>query len=335
MAIADIDGDEAPDLLVDNINDGTLSIYQNVSTPGGFSFGSPREVPAGRKPWCVGTGDFNGDDKTDIAVTNYQDSTVTIFINRTVKDPYSFRVDLQNAGTLRTGMNPLHIEVNDLDGDGNPDIVVACRVSNTLSLFRNVSDAVNVPAAVILVAPEDDATVGKDSVHFFWSPASSGALRYKWLLATDSLFSSSVIDSLLTGTSKVMYALAGGQSYWWKVAAGNAKGWGPFSVTCRFTTLLTDISENQDIPREFGLSQNYPNPFNPTTVVSSQVPVVSHVKLAIYDALGREVAVLVNERRAAGSYHDTFDASGLASGVYVCRMAAGGFVQSRKMLLIK
>jgi photosystem II stability/assembly factor-like uncharacterized protein len=89
------------------------------------------------------------------------------------------------------------------------------------------------------------------------------------------------------------------------------------------------------VPRVFALKQNYPNPFNPRTVVSSQLPVVSNVKLVIYDLLGREVAVLVNERRAPGYYQDTFDASGLASGVYIYRLTAGSFVQSRKMLLIK
>jgi photosystem II stability/assembly factor-like uncharacterized protein len=89
------------------------------------------------------------------------------------------------------------------------------------------------------------------------------------------------------------------------------------------------------VPLVFALEQNYPNPFNPRTVVNSQLPVASNVKLVIYDLLGREVAVLVNERRAPGYYQDTFDASGLASGVYIYRLTAGSFVQSRKMLLIK
>jgi hypothetical protein len=91
----------------------------------------------------------------------------------------------------------------------------------------------------------------------------------------------------------------------------------------------------RELPHEFVLQQNYPNPFNPTTVVSSQLPVASNVKLAIYDLLGREVAVLVHEKRAAGSYQDGFDGSGLASGVYVYRLTAGAFVQAKSMLLLK
>jgi M6 family metalloprotease-like protein len=93
--------------------------------------------------------------------------------------------------------------------------------------------------------------------------------------------------------------------------------------------------KNAPLVVSFALEQNWPNPFNPRTVVSSQYSVVSDVRIVIYDMLGREVAVLVNERRAPGRYHDTFDGTGLASGVYVYRLTAGGFVQSKTMVLLK
>ena len=72
---------------------------------------------------------------------------------------------------------------------------------------------------------------------------------------------------------------------------------------------------------EFRLWQNYPNPFNPTTVVSYQLSVVSNVRLVVYDVLGREVAVLVDERKGPGSYTIRFNAAGLASGVYFYRLS--------------
>jgi len=90
-----------------------------------------------------------------------------------------------------------------------------------------------------------------------------------------------------------------------------------------------------NLPARFSLEQNYPNPFNPKTGVRFQVPGVSDVKLTVFDLLGREVAVLVNERKAAGSYEVGFDGSGLASGVYMYRLTAGSFVQSKKMILLK
>lgn len=89
------------------------------------------------------------------------------------------------------------------------------------------------------------------------------------------------------------------------------------------------------IPTAFLLEQNYPNPFNPTTVVSWQQPVVSWVRLTVFDLLGREVSVLMDEEKAPGRYEVKWDASQLASGMYICRMTAGTFVASSKMLLAR
>jgi endo-1,4-beta-xylanase len=101
--------------------------------------------------------------------------------------------------------------------------------------------------------------------------------------------------------------------------------------------VLTGVGEpaNDGVPRTFALWQNYPNPFNPKTVVSYQLPAVSDVRLMVYDMLGREVVLLVNEKQPAGSYSVTFDAARLASGAYICRMVAGTFVDSKTMLLVK
>ena len=108
-------------------------------------------------------------------------------------------------------------------------------------------------------------------------------------------------------------------------------------VTCRYRELPVGVHElaNGNVPTEFGLSQNYPNPFNPTTDISFQLPVASNVRLTVYDILGCEVAVLVNERKAPGSYNVQFNGSGLASGVYLCRLQAGDFVSAKKLLLTK
>jgi hypothetical protein len=80
---------------------------------------------------------------------------------------------------------------------------------------------------------------------------------------------------------------------------------------------------------------NYPNPFNPKTGIRYQVPGVSDVRLVIHDVLGREVAVLVNERKLPGRYEVTFDGSALSSGLYICHLTAGSYAHSMKMLLVK
>jgi photosystem II stability/assembly factor-like uncharacterized protein len=89
------------------------------------------------------------------------------------------------------------------------------------------------------------------------------------------------------------------------------------------------------LPVKFGLEQNYPNPFNPSTVVSYQLPVARNVKLAIYDLLGREVAVLLDEVKSPGTYEATWNAAGFSSGVYFCRMTAGAFSSTLKMVYMK
>jgi gluconolactonase len=96
-------------------------------------------------------------------------------------------------------------------------------------------------------------------------------------------------------------------------------------------------------PEHFELQGNYPNPFNPSTGIRFQVPGVSDVKVTVFDMLGREVAVLVNEKKAPGSYEVRFDGSGLASGFYFYRLTArqtdggqaGSYVRTRKMVLVK
>ncbi|MFH0735446.1 MAG: T9SS type A sorting domain-containing protein [bacterium] len=101
--------------------------------------------------------------------------------------------------------------------------------------------------------------------------------------------------------------------------------------------ILTDVEDNNNnvVVNNFSLSQNYPNPFNPTTVINYQIPVNSKVSLKVYDVLGKEVASLVNTEQQSGNYSVSFDASKFASGVYVYRIIAGNFIQSKKMTLLK
>ncbi len=92
---------------------------------------------------------------------------------------------------------------------------------------------------------------------------------------------------------------------------------------------------------EYSLSQNYPNPFNPTTAIQFTIPLLGGdergglVTLKVYDILGREVVTLVNEQQRPGIYNVEFDASGLASGVYYCRLQSGRFSETRKMVLLR
>jgi len=101
--------------------------------------------------------------------------------------------------------------------------------------------------------------------------------------------------------------------------------------------LVTSVEQipSETIPQYFSLSQNYPNPFNPTTTIQFALPKPSSVTLKIYDILGREVLTLVDEDLQPGEYKVEFDASSLASGVYIYRLEAEGFVQAKKLTLLK
>jgi hypothetical protein len=85
----------------------------------------------------------------------------------------------------------------------------------------------------------------------------------------------------------------------------------------------------------YRLLQNYPNPFNPTTTIRYELPQQSNVKIVVYDLMGREVALLVNGAKAAGSYTVQFNASQLASGIYFYKLNAGSFVSTKKLVLMK
>ncbi len=104
--------------------------------------------------------------------------------------------------------------------------------------------------------------------------------------------------------------------------------------------IVVGIEEKEEFPTEFVLEQNYPNPFNPSTTIQYSIPTVqthgyASVQLVVYDILGREVATLVNSEQMPGSYSVMFDASGLTSGLYFYKLSSGGFISTKKMILIK
>ncbi len=111
-------------------------------------------------------------------------------------------------------------------------------------------------------------------------------------------------------------------------------------VTARHYHFSTDISivgvdDDEFVINEFNLEQNYPNPFNPSTKINYTIAERSNVTLKVYDILGKKVAELVNKDQAAGSYDVNFDASNLASGLYIYTLNTGNFTSSKKMMLLK
>jgi hypothetical protein len=190
------------------------------------------------------------------------------------------------------------------------------------------------PSQVLLVAPEQLSSVGKDDAVLKWRKSSPGVSRYWVELGFDSMFVLNQRDSLVTDTTKIFSGLTEYQWYWWKVRAANAEGWGSFSEVRKFQALPPNsVGGGAGIPAAFALRQNYPNPFNPSTAIEVDLPQAAHVRLQVFNMLGEMVATLADEERPSGSYRFQFNAAGLPSGVYLSRLSAGSIGAPRKMLM--
>jgi hypothetical protein len=192
----------------------------------------------------------------------------------------------------------------------------------------------NAPSIPVLAYPADLATGIPQNPVMQWRKV-TGAETYQLQVSTSSAFTSTVFnDSTLTDTSRAV-TLTGAGTYYWRVRAKNVAGTSAYAAPWKFAAILTNVVEDPNIPAEFFLAQNHPNPFNPSTQIRYGVPVRSMVRLAVYNTLGQQVAMLKGEEQEAGYHEVMFDARMLASGVYLCRMEAGSFVQVRKLVLVR
>ena len=120
--------------------------------------------------------------------------------------------------------------------------------------------------------------------------------------------------------------------FWHVYNEDNTSSWGKGNFGA--VTAIGDRSTSAN-PFTYSMSQNFPNPFNPTTMIQYNVPERSVVRLVVYNVIGQEVRVLVEGEKEAGFYTVNFKADDLPSGVYIYRLQAGDFVQTRKMILLK
>ena len=197
----------------------------------------------------------------------------------------------------------------------------------------------------VLQSPANQSTVATLTPEMIWrSPLENVEFRFQ--LSTDSLFSS-ILHEIVTTNIKTQLPdtlLAEGQIYYWRVRTTINGETGPWSEVYNFNILLTDVKNEHQLPTEFALMQNYPNPFNPSTTIKYNIPSLGKglsaggglsVQLKVYDILGNEIATLVNEQQPAGVYEINFNSNKLASGVYLYKLQAGGFTETRKMILMR
>jgi len=159
-----------------------------------------------------------------------------------------------------------------------------------------------------------DSVLGQiTKVKQFWNIAFIPGFQYK--LAKGFGYYGDFNCEFTCGGTELLYAEINGVSYGSKVS----------SIYLKYPTNLHD----------FKLSQNYPNPFNPSTTIEFDLPKTSEVTLKIFNTLGEEVATLVSDRLNSGTYSYDWNASNMASGVYLFRLEAGDFIEIKKMILMK
>ncbi len=138
----------------------------------------------------------------------------------------------------------------------------------------------------------------------------------------------------------VAHLLPGTYYYFAMKVADKAENWSGLSNIIEGFTLNTGVKSESELPKEYALFQNYPNPFNPTTTILYQLPKISHVRISIYDILGRQVARLVDEKKRPGNFEviwDGRDQNGnmVASGIYIYQIEADQYRKTHKLLLIR
>jgi hypothetical protein len=188
---------------------------------------------------------------------------------------------------------------------------------------------------VQLVAPETQTSIPADTARFIWRNAGAGIDRYWFEIAIDPAFTFRVIDSSLTDTLTIRRQLTAGSTYYWRVKARNAGGWGPFSEVRTFTVVVSGVDDESEIPTAFALRQNYPNPFNPSTRITMALPRETEVRVEVFNSAGELVEVVHDGHMPAGYHTLTFDASRLASGVYFYRMRTPEHTAVRRMVLLR
>jgi D-alanyl-D-alanine carboxypeptidase len=167
-----------------------------------------------------------------------------------------------------------------------------------------------------------------DSLVDYASPA---LLRWGTLFPGDTVYYPSNFADLILGTDRAAGSTA---SFVLNISSNGYQFW---RDTIRIVLRGVEGVEGKEksLPISYALEQNYPNPFNPNTIIKFDLPKSSVVRLSVFDILGREVSVLVNERKDAGVHEFKFDGSNCASGVYFYRIQAGDFVQTRKLLMLR
>jgi hypothetical protein len=197
--------------------------------------------------------------------------------------------------------------------------------------YRAGQEVSNYPPRIKSIASEMDTLIVEKSTIIYCTAEDkdSDTLNYKWNIEDGMI---QEYGAMVNWTAPNM---AGNYHVKCEVDDGNGGVDSASLIIHVVDSAIFAIAGNDFISKDIRLYSNYPNPFNPTTTIEFDLPKSSYVTLKIFNILGEEIAMLVSDRLIAGSYSYEWDASNLASGVYLYRFEAGEFVETRKMILMR
>lgn len=324
--------------LYDINNDGTLEILIRIAPDfdvngvyaiddrGSIVPGFPFPISSGNSGVSVAVGDMDGDNIPEIAYGSVQavdSGKVWVWdLNGNLLPGFP-------ANVFRTWVDG-SVAIGDLDGDGLGDVV--CGTNGTISK-PGMMRAFNYQGQELPGFPISPG-----------SPILNSFITHPTLVDIDGdgdteIFAGRQDQYVYGWDTEGIYD----STNVWSTFKGNAARTGGQLVSPHVVSIKNGISRR--IPEQFELQQNYPNPFNPSTKIKFAIPIAGRpllggvrggsVSLKVYDISGKEIATLLNEEKPPGEYEIEFDASHLPSGVYLYRLTAGSFSETRKMILLR
>lgn len=235
----------------------------------------------------------------------------------------TFRLD----SALVSASNYLPDQTPNLAFDNNPETNWGAEDFAPQYIQVDLMDELNITSIELLI----DQWPAGHTVHQIWGKRNNPTASF------------TLIHEFSGNTSigqTLSYAFPSGSKYrYLKILTTESPSWVSWKEVKIYKEGIVSVDDNNKI-NSFSLEQNFPNPFNPSTVIKYSVPKESYVKLTLYDALGKEVRIIINEIKNAGTYEQHFDATGLSNGVYYYRievqtMEGKNYSSARKMMLVK
>jgi|GEM_PF-1528520 len=331
MVADDFNSDGRIDIAIQNGGSNTASILIN---DGNLIFHNEAQLGIGYAPLCLTGGDFNADGNIDLAsVNNGYSNTGSIYLNDT-----SVFKQVSQFPIIPGSQNIVN---SDFNGDGSVDLAFVNEGSSSISWLLNTGEKSYALSTNYLYFK--DATIeNKEDSSIILTNTGEKQIIIDSIYTLSKNFSASINNYIIPSNDSLIISIS-----------FKPDSIGSFNDTLN---ILSDASSNnviilhgkgvnpsdisnsgKAIPSKYQIFQNYPNPFNPTTIINYSVPKTSLVTIKLYDVLGREIETLVNEEKKPGSYSVQLSAvsSQLSSGVYFYKMEAGGFSETKKLILMK